>query len=208
MAASLANLIGIPLTQWRGTVRCDVGSIAVKQENAQLRVVADELGHRIKNLVAIIQSIVRQTMHQTTTKATREPCLEIVLGASRFGGRNPRQRQSIRNGPHQIVDPYRREIREGVGYRVGQNNLPSVAHGAAGVDDVGHIAFALCRLGANEGFAQAGDNLRWVFLVEQNRADRVFATGPTPWVSSSQPSSSSIGDPQLPICTNSQGYSG
>ena len=30
-------------------------------------------------------------------------------------------------------------------------------------------------------------------------------TGPTPWVSSSQPSSSSIGDPQLPICTNSQG---
>lgn len=35
-----------------------------------------------------------------------------------------------------------------------------------------------------------------------------FRTGPTPCVSNSQQSSNSIGDPQLPICTNSQGYSG
>lgn len=46
----------------------DVGSVAVKEEKAQLRLITDELSHRIKNLVAVIQSIARQTMHQTTTK--------------------------------------------------------------------------------------------------------------------------------------------
>src|SRR5687767_14058582 len=33
-------------------------------------------------------------------------------------------------------------------------------------------------------------------------------TGPTPWVITSQPSGVSIGEPQFPICTNSQGYFG
>ena len=32
--------------------------------------------------------------------------------------------------------------------------------------------------------------------------------GPTPWVSNSQPSGVSKGEPQLPICTNSQGWRG
>lgn len=62
-------------------VFADVGSIAVKQENAQLRVTADELSHRIKNLVAIIQSIARQTMHQTTTKEDFEVRFSNRLGA-------------------------------------------------------------------------------------------------------------------------------
>ena len=62
-------------------VFADVGSIAVKQENAQLRVTADELSHRIKNLVAIIQSIARQTMHQTTTKDDFEARFSDRLGA-------------------------------------------------------------------------------------------------------------------------------
>ena len=35
----------------------DAGSVAAKQENAQLRVITNELSHRIKNLVVIIQSI-------------------------------------------------------------------------------------------------------------------------------------------------------
>jgi two-component sensor histidine kinase len=46
----------------------DVGGVAIKQENARLRVITDELSHRIKNVVGIIQSIARQTMRQTTTK--------------------------------------------------------------------------------------------------------------------------------------------
>jgi two-component sensor histidine kinase len=62
-------------------VFADVGSIAVKQENAQLRVTADELSHRIKNLVAIIQSIARQTMHQTTTREDFEARFSNRLGA-------------------------------------------------------------------------------------------------------------------------------
>ncbi len=46
----------------------ETGSNTVKQQNAKLRVVADELGHRLRNFVAIIQSIARQTMHQSATK--------------------------------------------------------------------------------------------------------------------------------------------
>ena len=59
----------------------DAASVAVKKENAQLRVITDELGHRIKNLVAIIQSIARQTTYQTTTKDDFEARFSGRLGA-------------------------------------------------------------------------------------------------------------------------------
>jgi len=54
------------------------GIAAVKRENEHLHFITDELSHRIKNLVAVIQSIARQTMHQTTTKDDFE---------ARFSGR-------------------------------------------------------------------------------------------------------------------------
>jgi two-component system CheB/CheR fusion protein len=57
------------------------GIAAVRQENEQLRCITGELGHRTKNLVAIIQSIARQTMHQTTTKADFETRFSGRLGA-------------------------------------------------------------------------------------------------------------------------------
>jgi two-component sensor histidine kinase len=59
----------------------DAGSVAAKQENAQLRLITDELSHRIKNLVAIIQSIARQTMRQTTTEEDFEAQFSGRLGA-------------------------------------------------------------------------------------------------------------------------------
>jgi len=59
----------------------NTGSVAVKQENAQLRVITNELSHRIKNLVAIIQSIARQTMHQATTNEDFEVRFSGRLGA-------------------------------------------------------------------------------------------------------------------------------
>jgi two-component sensor histidine kinase len=59
----------------------DSGGVAVKQENAHLRAITDELSHRIKNLVAIIQSIARQTMHQTSTKEDFETRFSGRLGA-------------------------------------------------------------------------------------------------------------------------------
>jgi two-component sensor histidine kinase len=46
----------------------DAGSAAARQESAQLRATADELTHRMKNLIAIIQSVARQTMHQAVTR--------------------------------------------------------------------------------------------------------------------------------------------
>ena len=54
----------------------EADGVTVEQQNAQLRVVADELGHRMKNLLTIIQSLARQTMHQSTTKDD----FEAVLG--------------------------------------------------------------------------------------------------------------------------------
>ena len=63
------------------TTATAAGSVAVKQQNAQLRVVADELSHRMKNLVTIIQSIARQTMHQSTTKDDFEARFSHRLGA-------------------------------------------------------------------------------------------------------------------------------
>ncbi len=59
----------------------DAATIVAKQENAELRVVADELGHRIKNLVAVIQSIARQTMKQSSTKEDFETRFSGRLGA-------------------------------------------------------------------------------------------------------------------------------
>lgn len=63
------------------TVGVHSGNIAIKQENAELRFVADELGHRLKNLVAVIQSIARQTMKQSSTKEDFETRFSGRLGA-------------------------------------------------------------------------------------------------------------------------------
>lgn len=59
----------------------DAASTVAEQENTELRVVADELGHRIKNLVAVIKSIARQTMNQTATKEEFEARFSGRLGA-------------------------------------------------------------------------------------------------------------------------------
>jgi two-component sensor histidine kinase len=54
---------------------------AIKRENEQLRVVTDELGHRIKNVIAVIQSIARQTIGQASTLADFEARFAGRLGA-------------------------------------------------------------------------------------------------------------------------------
>jgi two-component sensor histidine kinase len=59
----------------------EAGSAAFRRENEQLRSIADELGHRMKNLAAIIQAIARQTMRQTTTKDEFEARFSDRLGA-------------------------------------------------------------------------------------------------------------------------------
>jgi two-component sensor histidine kinase len=57
------------------------GLVALKRENEQLRVAANELGHRLKNLVAVIQSIARQTIRQSTTTDDFEARFSGRLGA-------------------------------------------------------------------------------------------------------------------------------
>ncbi len=75
---SLANEANIQPLLWSPT---EAGIAAVKRENEQLHSITGELGHRIKNLVAVIQSIARQTMHQTTTKHEFEARFSGRLGA-------------------------------------------------------------------------------------------------------------------------------
>jgi two-component sensor histidine kinase len=64
---SLANGVNTQTMRSLGPAGA-VSFAAIKQENEQLRSMTDELGHRIKNLVAVMQSISRHTMHHTTTK--------------------------------------------------------------------------------------------------------------------------------------------
>ena len=59
----------------------EAGIAALKRENEQLRIAANELGHRLKNLVAVIQSIARQTTRQSTTMDDFEARFAGRLGA-------------------------------------------------------------------------------------------------------------------------------
>ena len=59
----------------------DAGNVALTHENARLRSITDELSHRIKNLIAVIQSVARQTMHETTTRDDFEARFSGRLGA-------------------------------------------------------------------------------------------------------------------------------
>jgi len=68
-----------------------------------------------------------------------------------------------------------------------------------------YVAFALGGFGTHEGLARARQNLEGSALSSSTARSNTCELAPTPWVNSSQPSSSSIGDPQLPICTNSHG---
>jgi two-component sensor histidine kinase len=57
------------------------GIAAVKRDNERLRSITGELGHRMKNLVTVIQAIARQSMHQSTTKDDFEVRFSGRLGA-------------------------------------------------------------------------------------------------------------------------------
>jgi hypothetical protein len=59
----------------------EAGLVALKRENEQLRVAANELGHRLKNLVAVTQSIARQTIRQSSTMEDFEARFSGRLGA-------------------------------------------------------------------------------------------------------------------------------
>jgi two-component sensor histidine kinase len=65
----------------RRALAAETGNVAVKQQDAQLRVVADELNHRMKNLVTVVQSIARQTMHESSTMDEFEARFSGRLGA-------------------------------------------------------------------------------------------------------------------------------
>ena len=61
-----------------------------------------------------------------------------------------------------------------------------MTHGAAGVDDVGHITLAFRGLGTNQRLARARENLGGVLLVQENGADRILPDRTNP-VNQQQP---------------------
>src|SRR6185437_9430784 len=58
---------------------------------------------------------------------------------------------------------------------------------AAGVQDVGHVAFAFGPVGGEQRAGELGYDVFRPVQVQQQRANRVAPHGPTPWVSTSQP---------------------
>ena len=108
----------------------------------------------------------------------------------------------------QRVDFDCRHGREGVRDGVGQDDPGALAHRSAGVDDVGHIPFAFGRFGANERFCATARE-PWTDRTYREAPRRSHIADRTDAMSEqSQPSSNSIGAPQVPIWTNSQGNSG
>jgi hypothetical protein len=65
----------------------------------------------------------------------------------------------------------------GVGDGVGKDEDAVVDEGAAGIDDVGHVAFALVGGGAEEGLFETPDDARGIVAVKEGGADAVFAHG-------------------------------
>src|SRR3546814_2710863 len=62
-----------------------------------------------------------------------------------------------------------------VGDAVRDKDIVTLEQRAAAIDDVGDIAFAILIGGGEDRLAGAADHLRGIVLVEQHRADRIFA---------------------------------
>ncbi len=94
-----------------------------------------------------------------------------------------RLKASAAEGGQEFVEGDGSEAGGGVGHGVGENEDAVVDEGTAGVDDVGHVAFAFVGGGTEERFFQASDDARGIASV-------------------------SMGEPQLPSWVNSHGSAG
>ena len=87
----------------------EAGIAAITREDEQLRSAANELAHRLKNRVAVIQSITRQTTRQSATMDDFEARFASCLGA--FGRAVDLLVADDRHGgcTNEIVPPARRQ---------------------------------------------------------------------------------------------------
>ncbi len=69
----------------------------------------------------------------------------------------------------------------------------------ARINDVGYISLTLDLVGHDEWFMETTENFSWVVTIQKHCSDAYFRIGPTPCVRTSQPSSNSMGEPQLPF---------
>jgi len=90
------------------------------------------------------------------------------------------QKRSGRHGLHRTQkrrDSDGREVRGRIGYCIGKLDPIVVPERAAGIDDIGHVPFALRGIRPHEWFRGTRDYDRWVAFVEQYGSDRVSADG-------------------------------
>ena len=80
-------------------------------------------------------------------------------------------------------------------------------HAAARAHDGWHAPITLVLQGEEERLVQMTEDAAGIIRVEQDRPERVSPQW-THSVRDHQPASGSTGDPQLPICTSSQGRQG
>jgi hypothetical protein len=89
-----------------------------------------------------------------------------------------------------------------------EGDLALVQHGAAGINHIGHIAFALAGTGVRIGSRSRPRTFDGCSRSSRKAPMQYWRIAPTPWLKTSQPALVSMGGPQLPICTSSQGNSG
>ncbi len=90
----------------------------------------------------------------------------------------PFRKLALFHGLQQRGDLNCREMGEGIGDCIRQNDLVVVPHGSTCVDDVGDVSFALGWVGPDQRLSGSCENLGGIALVEERRAYRIFPDRP------------------------------
>ena len=64
-----------------------------------------------------------------------------------------------------------------IGQAIGDDQLALMNQSAAGINDIGHVAFALVLIRLQQRLAKAADHLAGIVAIQQKRADAVLAHG-------------------------------
>src|SRR3546814_10485235 len=92
-----------------------------------------------------------------------------------FAGMTIHSEMILNHRAEQIGDGRRREADRAVRYAIGNEQLVPDRERAAGVDHIGHIALAIAFGGREDRTGRPPEDFRRIILVEQRRAEAVFA---------------------------------
>jgi hypothetical protein len=95
-----------------------------------------------------------------------------------------------------------------IGKRIRDDQFAVVNDGAASIHNIRHVTFPFVFVRWEQRFAETADHFARIVTIQKKSADAAFAQGPNA-MAENQPTRLGLdGDPQFPICTNSQGKVG